>query len=384
MDQNKMWKPSIIWNQYSKEDAKEIFAIHIPRADIDDEIGWSHTKSGNYTVKSGYWFLSGENQQQLNKSTFWNHFWKADIFPKWKHFLWKIFNNALPTADNLIKRKIAGINPTCYLCKSQDETLAHMLRDRQIAQRIWSGSLGIVAENGKHLKIQEWIKNFLNLFKKRKEECLDMEVDFISTLWAIWVHRNEVIFRGVIPNPERIMMIGKDHSVRLNTRKKRQDRQLANSSQEEHADHNKHQFQEWTIGNKASTNVQTLVVDGTWKKNVKTNQWQATIAWKNVNNDPKEEAASKIFANSAEQAEAYAILKAIADMEWRSPGLIIKTDNTEVITALKSNITTNKNIDNIIKDIKRIANSYIFISCIKVGREEVKLAHKLATQARKS
>ena len=71
-------------------------------------------------------------------------------------------------------------------------------------------------------------------------------------------------------------------------------------------------------------------------------------------------------------------------MEWRSPWHIIKTDNTEVITALQSEASTNKNIDNIIRDIKRIANSFLFFSCIKVCREEVSLAHNLATKARKS
>lgn len=121
----------------------------------------------------------------------------------------------------------------------------------------------------------------------------------------------------------------------------------------------------------------------TWK-NVRTNHWQAAIAWKNDNKDPNEESATKIYANSAEQTEAYAILKAVSDMEWRSAGLIIKSDNREVILALKGQNGANKNIKNIIKDIKRIANSFLFVSCIKVRREEVTLGHNLAIKARKS
>ena len=71
-------------------------------------------------------------------------------------------------------------------------------------------------------------------------------------------------------------------------------------------------------------------------------------------------------------------------MEWRCPVLIVKSDSTEIITALKSDIGTNKNLDNIVRDIKRLANSFTFVSCIKVSREEVKLAHNLAVKARKS
>lgn len=44
---------------------------------------------------------------------------------------------------------------------------------------------------------------------------------------------------------------------------------------------------------------------------------------------------------------------------------------------------TNKNIDNIITDIKRLAKSFHYVSCIEVGREEVKVAHTLAIKARK-
>ena len=150
------------------------------------------------------------------------------------------------------------------------------------------------------------------------------------------------------------------------------------------AAHDKSRQHRWVKGNMDNISVQTIVVDGAWKKNAKTNQWEAAIAWKNVNNDPNEEAVTRIFATSAVQTEAYAILKALSDMEWRTPGLIIKTDNLEVIRALQVDSITNKNIDSIIRDIRRIANSYIFVSCVKVSREEVRLAHHLATLARKS
>ena len=53
IDQNKKWKPSIIWDLYSKEDAREILATHIPQQEVEDEIGWTQTKTGNFTAKSG-------------------------------------------------------------------------------------------------------------------------------------------------------------------------------------------------------------------------------------------------------------------------------------------------------------------------------------------
>ncbi|XP_010684227.1 uncharacterized protein LOC104898818 [Beta vulgaris subsp. vulgaris] len=384
IDHNKRWRPSIIWNLFPAAEAREIFATHIPQHETEDEIGWSHTKSGNFIVKSGYWFLNGEATNLVSNSSFWNQFWKSNIFPKWKHFLWKIFNNALPTTDNLTRRKIKGINVTCRLCNKKSESLEHLFRDCHIVQRIWSCSLGIVASNGINLPIQEWIKNFFELVqkKKKKEEGMSMEIDFVSTLWGIWIHRNEVTFKGMSTNPERIMSIIKEHSLRAG--KERRNRKEITGLRDQCLEVEDPRHLEWSIGKEAVDNVKTIVVDGAWKKNVRTNQCQAAIAWKNLNNDPREESATKIFANSAVQTEAYAVLKAISDMEWRSAGLIIKSDNSEVIMALKNKLGTNQNIDNIIRDIRRKANSFLYISCIKVSREEVKLAHNLAISARMS
>lgn len=81
------------------------------------------------------------------------------------------------------------------------------------------------------------------------------------------------------------------------------------------------------------------MVDSAWKKSTKNNSWYATIAWKNINPGSIEEQATRIFANSAQQTEAYAILRAIKDMEWRCSDLIIEMDNKEVVQALFKNVT---------------------------------------------
>ena len=84
---NRTWKSSGIWSLYPVKEAKEILATHIPREEEDDKLGWSLTKSGNFTVKTGYWFLQNKTNGQIEKSNFWKQFWKSDIFLKWKLFL---------------------------------------------------------------------------------------------------------------------------------------------------------------------------------------------------------------------------------------------------------------------------------------------------------
>lgn len=124
-------------------------------------------------------------------------------------------------------------------------------------------------------------------------------------------------------------------------------------------------------------------MDGAWKKKKKSSSWQAAIAWKNISQGSKEEHASRIFVNSATQTDSYAILQAANDMQWRCSDLIIETDSLDLVQALRRNETALTSIDSIVKEIKYVANSFRFFSCIKVKIEEVKLAHNLAQQARK-
>lgn len=105
--------------------------------------------------------------------------------------------NALPTTNNLIKRKIKDVNPYyCSMCNTHRERLAHLFRECQVTQRIRRSTIESVATQESQQSIQEWIRNFLNLFKKKKhEEGKGMETEFISTLWGIWIHINELFSR---------------------------------------------------------------------------------------------------------------------------------------------------------------------------------------------
>lgn len=124
------------------------------------------------------------------------------------------------------------------------------------------------------------------------------------------------------------------------------------------------------------------MVDGTWKKKKNKSQWQATIAWKNISHNSGDEYAHRIFAISPLQTEAYTILQAVKDMEWKCSDIIIKTDNLKVVRALRQKEKIDKSISSIILEIKQGANSFQYFSCIKVKREEVSLAHNLAKKAR--
>lgn len=132
-------------------------------------------KNDHYSVKISYWFLCPKSVD-LNQD---QHLY---IFLKWKHFIWKIMQNTLYTADNLRKRNV-NVSPMCVLCLTNMETKTHLLKVCSISQRIWNISMGIRMDSCLNILIQDWLRNFLNLFwEKKEEEKISLRRSFISTL----------------------------------------------------------------------------------------------------------------------------------------------------------------------------------------------------------
>lgn len=148
-------------------DASKILATHIPKDGAEDELDWKFTKSGNYSAKSGYWFLNPNSSINQSEKQFWRFIWNSGIFPKWKHFLWKIAVKAIPTASNLTKRQIY-VDLNCKFCKQESEDEDHLLKNCKFTQRIWASTMGIKVISDIDTPIKDWIRNFLNVFRKKR------------------------------------------------------------------------------------------------------------------------------------------------------------------------------------------------------------------------
>lgn len=93
-------------NSFSNGDTIKILATHIPKGQDEDDLDQKLTKSGKFSVKSGYWFLNKRSSTPQTEAQFQSSIWNSDIFPKWKHFMWKIAVKEIQTASNIGKRKI--------------------------------------------------------------------------------------------------------------------------------------------------------------------------------------------------------------------------------------------------------------------------------------
>ena len=89
---------------------------------------WPACNSGEYSVKTGYKLLCEEenssvalSSDRLKQDLFWKRIWKQRIPNKIKLFLWQVCSNALPTKENLKKRKILD-DAKCSACHSTQES----------------------------------------------------------------------------------------------------------------------------------------------------------------------------------------------------------------------------------------------------------------------
>lgn len=103
--------------------------------DQDDTITWKWVRSGKFTSKSVYeWLTKGEI------GGYPRHIWRARIPYKIKIFLWLLEKRAILTKDNMIRRKWIG-DRNCYFCTSP-ETVDHLFFHCHVAKVVW-GMVGI-------------------------------------------------------------------------------------------------------------------------------------------------------------------------------------------------------------------------------------------------
>lgn len=127
------WKEDLLRSMFDDSLVKEIKAIPIGLPTTEDKLVWANNKSGTYTVKSGYFSIKKPTTHQETIPTtshqfdphIWKLIWNSVIQPKIKFFLWSACNNALPTLDNLHRRKIVP-TPMCPICNLESrEGRAH-------------------------------------------------------------------------------------------------------------------------------------------------------------------------------------------------------------------------------------------------------------------
>ncbi|XP_074306364.1 uncharacterized protein LOC141641608 [Silene latifolia] len=179
-----------------------------PNLNNDDFIYCKYTSDGQYTVSFAYKALITEQAIiDANVPTrFWRQLLKLKLHPCRKLFIWKLMHNALPTKELLLNKGLQ-LSPQCVLCKRHPETADHMFRHSEVAQLIWkTGDLGLHPSMNQHIALQRWVPDYISCLQKNDRHRYEFSSTvFYSTLWAIWLARNDIEFRKMNVTPHQIL-----------------------------------------------------------------------------------------------------------------------------------------------------------------------------------
>ncbi|KAL2929656.1 hypothetical protein RDABS01_035066 [Bienertia sinuspersici] len=371
------WNAAKVWHWFNKNDAQRILSTYVPQQEKEDETIWLHKENGDYSVKSGYWFIQNGSQRKDDCSKFWKLLWKAQMSQRWRNFCWKLAHNVLPTRDNLVKRGME-VNQECGFC-GEKETTDHLFINCEVTKRVWNSStLGLRSPSCSSLDTSSWFKNMFVYLHKISDSHHQVWPSYMATLWAIWIHRNNITFRKEKANPKEIMRLAEAETERWSNGFGANTKNAPMSPQNSPNDKASTSW-EWGIIDQREN---ILIIDGAWKQ-TKKEEIRAAFGWiMEQRGGCVDKKANRMFAASPLQAEAYAMLEgsASAAREWTT--VTIWTDSARMIQMLHNPKSAPNNCYLLILDILDRLKAFTACSVQKVGRSYVRKAHDLAIQAR--
>ena len=196
------WNKDLLTLMFSEEDQKSIEMIRPGGECIKDGFNWDYSRSGHYSVKSGYWVLTQvlfkKNSLEVTQPSLdllYQRIWQLDAPPKVQHFIWKCLSNRLSMAENLFNRHLTR-EGMCLRCPSQRESGNHLLFRCSFARLVWAIS-PIPAPSGgdwsESIYANLW--SLLNFHQHYPQQRKDTKL-IPWILWRLWKNRNALIFKG--------------------------------------------------------------------------------------------------------------------------------------------------------------------------------------------
>lgn len=182
--------------------------------DGNDVLIWPHSKSGEYTVKSGYHIIRGMEQTDANTASTsfdidkrtWKIIWHLNVPQKIKVFLWKAMHGILDVRDNLARKRIVS-SGRCPLCGQENETVEHALLFCSWTRPVRFGlQIQCVPHSVGFTNLAKWFVDSFDKFQGGKDYVMFGGISLACALWVIWKSRNLGVFKGMKPNPMTILI----------------------------------------------------------------------------------------------------------------------------------------------------------------------------------
>ncbi|XP_056697710.1 uncharacterized protein [Spinacia oleracea] len=356
------WNHQRINESFVFHDACRIVGMELPVEDKKDFLYWRYHVSGNFTVKTSYTMLDSEDVSQLHNdsnSELYTLLWSMDILPKWKLLFWKIFHKGLATKVNLNRRGIE-LPVSCDYCASEAEGHQHIFRFCVLAQQVWrGGSLAI------HLETEE-TTSFM--------DC---------TIWALWIARNNRVFRGDTTNITTVLVIIKEGADKQGFLKKNKDHHLSFLHPPEIISTYPPGFCRIIISNTGAEGaIDMILVDGSWHNHTR----NAGMGWYL---EGQQENVHRILGGAASGTTFSALhlesLACLYGLRWAVHAsfhkVTILIDSQSLVEMVIKEELIDVHLLWTVPEIKMVGKTFQWCSIQKVDRCRVQRAHDIAKGA---
>ena len=147
------WNRVLVMQHFNHEDGEAILRVPLSRRVIQDSLFWTFTKSGDYTVRSGYQ-VARELQKEGNWAecssgvmggSVWKVLWKLKVPNKIKVFGWRACCNILPTRVNWCTKRLYRI--TGVRCANLKQKRVYMLSGTVVRRGMFGQGVRLVCRN---------------------------------------------------------------------------------------------------------------------------------------------------------------------------------------------------------------------------------------------
>lgn len=162
-----------------------------------DTVTWGLEKRGNFTTASLYKEITFPGM--INRDLM--SLWKAKIPMKIKFFLWSIYSDCLPSAEQLVKRNWPG-DEKCKMC-GQLETSQHIFFECSLANYCWWTYRDALGWAVTPVNLQQFLT-----FSQGRGEPPNLKMIFLLACicWSLWLIRNDYVFNNrVVSCPNTVV-----------------------------------------------------------------------------------------------------------------------------------------------------------------------------------
>lgn len=198
------WNEALINCLFWEEGARLILSIPLSFFKPADQLVWVVEKNGVFSTKSAYLVArsggdtveadttSSEMHRELKHM--WKALWRANVLETVKICVWRCCWNAIPTRENLRKRKVIT-NYTCPFCDGETESIEHVLLECPRSVSIWlSSPLCLRTDRRCHGGLCMWLVEVAGLLARQSFDLV------LVLIWSIWKEHNSFVWTGTALN----------------------------------------------------------------------------------------------------------------------------------------------------------------------------------------